>query len=185
MSKIVKEIIDGIKNDDSAVVDVREWKSFNLGEIFDVSGSKTTKKMVLEESGEGEFPYVTTQAINNGIAGYFNIWTEEGNCLTIDSAVLGSCFYQEKNFSASDHVEVLRPKFSNFNKNIGLFIQSIISSTTKGIYNYALKFNQIRIRETSIKLPANSQGEPDWEYMDNYIAKIYKYLEKEGGGQMF
>ena len=49
----------------------REWAWFDYSEIFDVKGSKTTPLIVLEEYGKGVYPYVTTQAVNNGIEDYF------------------------------------------------------------------------------------------------------------------
>ncbi len=172
----IKLIINKIKNDTKTELpkDV-EWKEFCLNEIFYIYGSKTTTKQKLEEIGSGDYPYITTQATNNGCFGCYNFWTEDGNCLTIDSAVLGSCFYQEKNFTASDHVEILRPKYKNFNKNIGLFIKTIISKTTKNIYNYTNKFNQTKIKNTKIFLPSKN-NEPDWEYMDKFIENVQKAM---------
>lgn len=165
----IEEIIKRIKSNVKIELpkDV-EWKEFVVGEIFDVYGSKTTAKQELEEIGKGEYPYITTQATNNGCFDCYNFWTELGNCLTIDSAVLGTCFYQEKNFTASDHVEILRPKYEKFNKNIGLFVRTIISKTTKNLYNYTNKFNQNKIKNTKILLPSKN-NEPDWEYMDKFI----------------
>ena len=78
----------------------------------------------LEKYKQKIYPYVTTQASNNGIADYFGIYTDEGNVLVVDSAVAGYMTYQDKNFSASDHVEKLIPKFK-LNKFVGLFIASI------------------------------------------------------------
>ncbi|GBR75093.1 type I restriction modification DNA specificity domain, partial [Candidatus Termititenax aidoneus] len=90
---------------------INTWRKFKIGDLFDVSGTKTTKIRDLEEYGAGEFPYITTQAVDNAVAGYYNYSTEKGNVLVIDSAVAGFCSYQVKDFSASDHVEKLRPMF--------------------------------------------------------------------------
>ncbi|MDQ7009121.1 MAG: restriction endonuclease subunit S [Candidatus Gracilibacteria bacterium] len=104
----------------------KEFKYFNINELFEVTGSKTTKKDILEEYGEGEFPYITTQATNNGVKGFYDFFTEKGGVLTIDSAVVGFCSYQEKDFSASDHVEKLVPQFK-LNKYIAKFLTTIIN----------------------------------------------------------
>lgn len=93
-------------------IDTSKWEDFSLSDLFNVSGTKTTKIEALELLGKGVYPYVTTQSSDNGIAGFYNHYTESGNVLTIDSAVLGYCAYQKSNFSASDHVEKLIPKFS-------------------------------------------------------------------------
>lgn len=153
---------------------VEEWKWFDYygkNGLFDITGSTTTPKDILEESGNGTHPYVTTQAVNNGIEGYYNIATEEGSVFTVDSAVLGFCAYQEKDFSASDHVEKLIPKFS-CNKYIALFLTTIINREQYR-YNYGRKASQTKLRQSKIKLPAvtNEQGEtvPDWQWMEDYI----------------
>lgn len=151
-----------------------EWEWFDYyGEngLFQITGSTTTPKDILEESGSGKHPYVTTQAVNNGIEGYFNIATEKGNVFTVDSAVLGFCAYQEKDFSASDHVEKLIPKF-RCSKYIAMFFTTIINREQYR-YNYGRKASQTKLRLSKIKLPAilNAKGEyePDWQWMEDYI----------------
>lgn len=146
------------------------WANFKIEDLFLVEGSKTTPKLELEEYGKGIFPYVTTQASNNGVDGYYDFYTEIGNVLTIDSAVLGYCSYQEQNFSASDHVEKLIPKFK-MNKYIALFFVTIIN-LQQYRYNYGRKCSQQRIKQAIIKLPTNSIGSPDFKFMEDYIKSL-------------
>ena len=150
--------------------DVTNWKQFKISDLFDVKGTKTTKLEDLEVVGSGIYPYVTTQSVDNGIAGYYNTFTEEGNVITADSAVVGFCSYQEKPFSASDHVEKLIPKF-NMNKFNALFIITILNKENYR-YSYGRKFNQAKIKDTIIKLPVDSSGSPDWLFMENYIKSL-------------
>ncbi len=158
---------------DTPTLDTSEWKSFKLNDdkLFEITGSKTTPKdTLIEQYGEGIYPYVTTQATDNGIDGFYDYYTEEGNVLTVDSAVLGYCSYQEYNFSASDHVEKLIPKFV-LNKYIGLFLATIINQEQYR-FNYGRKASQTRLKELSIKLPVDKKGNPDWDYMENYIKSL-------------
>ncbi len=152
-------------------LNTKEWKWFKYTKLFNIKGSITTPKIELEESGFGLWPYVTTQAINNGIEGFYNIKTEKGNILTVDSAVLGYCAYQEKDFSASDHVEELIPKF-HLTSYIAMFLTTIINKEQYR-YNYGRKCSQTKLKKSQIKLPAikNDQGEyePDWQWMEDYI----------------
>ena len=147
-----------------------EWKWFRYTDLFQISGSKTTPVAELESYGKGEYPYVTTQAVNNGIEGYYNYWTEKGGVLTIDSAVLGFCSYQEKNFSASDHVEILTPLFE-MNKYIAIFLVTLINKEQYR-YSYGRKCSQIKLRNSKIKLPVTPSGEPDWQFMEDYIKSL-------------
>ncbi|WP_181563704.1 restriction endonuclease subunit S [Campylobacter hyointestinalis] len=153
----------------------KTWKEFKIGDLFDVSGSKTTSKSYLEKIGKGDYPYITTQAINNGIAGFYNYFTEQENCLTIDSAVLGTCFWQNKNFSASDHVEILRPKNFTLNQKIALFFTSLLNKNASILgYSYGMKRNQSRIKNENILLPITANGEIDFEFMESFISGVQK-----------
>jgi type I restriction enzyme M protein len=148
----------------------QKWTEFEIQELFEVTGSKTTTKKELHELGTGRFPYITTSAVNNGVESFYNFFTERGNILVIDSAVKGYCSYQADDFSASDHVEKLIPKFE-MNVYTALFLQTIINME-QFRYSYGRKFNQIRIKSTKIKLPVNSQNQPDWHFMEEYIKSL-------------
>jgi hypothetical protein len=145
------------------------WQPFLYQELFFITGSKTTSVLVLEEYGIGHYPYVTTQATNNGVRGFYDFYTEEGNVLTVDSAVLGYCAYQPLNFSASDHVEKLIPKFK-MNKYIAMFLTTIIN-LEQYRYNYGRKCSQSRMKQAKIKLPSKN-NQPDWHFMENYIKSL-------------
>lgn len=155
---------------DKKSIDTKTWKQIEIHKIFDVVGSKTTPKKKLEEIGQGDFPYVTTRASNNGIDGYYNFYTDSGNVLTIDSATIGYCSYQKNNFTASDHVEKLIPKFK-MTDNIALFLQTILNKE-QFRYSYGRKYNQTRIKNTKILLPFKN-SEPNWNFMDQYVRNIF------------
>jgi hypothetical protein len=158
----------------------RNWKEIELNDLFDIIGSKTTDKKVLDEehktkTDKVKYPYVTTQATNNGVRGFYDIYTDEGNILTIDSAVIGFCSYQPLNFTASDHVEKLVPKFE-LNVFRAMFLTTLIN-LEQYRYSYGRKFNQDRIRETIIKLPFKD-NKVDWNFIEDYIKGLdySKYL---------
>lgn len=148
---------------------ISSWNTFNIKDLFRITGSKTTPVLELEEYGRGNYPYVTTQATNNGVEGFYNFYTEDGGVITVDSAVLGYCSYQPYNFSASDHVEKLIPKFK-MNKYIAMFLVAIINQEQYR-YNYGRKCSQDRMEKGNIKLPSKN-GSPDWEIMGNYIKSL-------------
>lgn len=153
-----------------STLETSDWVEFPLNELFDISGSKTTPIEELEGYGLGKYPYVTTKATNNGVDGFFDFYTEQGNCLVIDSAVLGYCTYQELPFTASDHVEVLRPKFE-MNRYIALFLVTLINQDTYR-YSYGRKRSQKQIKRDVIKLPINQEGKPNWLLIEEYIKSL-------------
>lgn len=148
------------------------WKSFLLSDLFFIQGSATTLFRDLNEvdSPSSGYPYVSTQATNNGVKGFVDVFTEGAEILTVDSAVFGYCSYQERPFSASDHVEKLVPKFA-INKYIAMFLVTVINQEQYR-YNYGRKCSQTRMRKVTIKLPCTRDNKPDWEYMENYIKSL-------------
>jgi hypothetical protein len=136
-----------------------DFKSFELGEIFTVKGTKTTKPEIIKDSSIGKFPYITCKASDCGIESYHDFYTEEKNVLTIESAAIGYCSYRDENFSASDHVEKLIPKF-HFNKYIGLYLSTVINKNNFR-FNYGRKANQERIKGISVLLPIRIDSSVD------------------------
>ena len=147
-----------------------EWKDFRLCDLFSISGTKTTPLAQLKSYGAGNSPYVTTKASNNGVHDFYDHATEQGQVLVVDSAVLGYCSYQRDDFSASDHVEKLTPKF-DMNKYISIFLATIINHNQYR-FSYGRKACQERLRSAWIKLPSTMDGKPDWEFMDKYIQSL-------------
>jgi len=155
-----------------------DFREFRLDEVFDISGSKTTPKLKLDEIGAGAYPYVTTQATSNGIAGFYNFWTEKGKCITIDSAVLGSAFYQKENFSASDHVEILRPKFE-ISENIALYFVTMLNRMARVLdYSYGKKRSQRALKVETILLPTLG-GEINFSFMEKFIEELERERAEE------
>ncbi len=146
------------------------WAWFNLSDLFDITGSKSFTKATISKYGLGKYPYIVTSSENNGVQGFYNHYTEDGNILTIDSATVGSCFYQCLKFSASDHVEKLIPNFK-MNKYIALFLTTTLN-LEKYRYGYGRKFSQTRIKQTKIRLPADKNNQPDWQFMEDYIKSL-------------
>lgn len=191
-SYCVYELANGIKDnissnailkDNYKDLNIKDWQWFNYNDLFEITGSKTTPIDDLKEYGIGKFPYVTTQATNNGVAGSYNYHTEQGGVFTVDSAVLGYCAYQDISFTASDHVEKLIPKFP-CNQYIAMFITTIINMEQYR-YNYGRKCSQKQLKISKIKLPCtkiesnknnSSIYMPDWQFMEDYIKALpYSY----------
>lgn len=152
-------------------IDVLEWKECLISDLFYVSGSTTTPKDVLEEKGPGPYPYVTTAATNNGVDGYYNYWTEKGGVITVESACMGYATFQQNNFSASDHVEILTPKF-DLTEEVALFIVTLINNENYR-YSYGRKCNQNKIKEMQIRVPLNDDGSINTHYIEEIMKNLH------------
>ncbi|WP_039914677.1 restriction endonuclease subunit S [Treponema phagedenis] len=154
-----------------------EWKEFFLGGekgLFTVSGSVTTHPTELVK--DGLTPRITCAATNNGLENFYkNIPTEKGGVLTVDSATIGYIAFQNNDFIATDHVEkIIRKDGQRFSKEVGLFLKTAIDKSVFNKYGYGYKFSQTRIRRQKIMLPVDNQGNPHWEFMENYIKQEQK-----------
>lgn len=147
-----------------------EYKTFELQEIFDITGTKTTKPDKIKKMKEGKYPYITTKSSNNGVESYHDFYTENGNVLTVESAVLGFCSYHKDNFSASDHVEKLTPKFP-FDMYCGIYFSTLINRHNFR-FNYGRKANQDRIKKLKILVPVTHNQEVNVDYINNYVKSL-------------
>lgn len=164
------------------VLNDREWREFRIEELFNVSGTITTHPSVLIKGGN--IPRITCSATNNGLDDFYkNTYTENGGVITVDSATVGFTSYQNYYFIATDHVEkIFFKNGKKMNYFCGLFIKQAIDSAVNKKYNYGYKFSQSRIKKQIILLPITQQGDPDYEFMENYTKrliynKLLKYLE--------
>ncbi len=146
----------------------KKWRPEIIGELFNVSGSVTTKPEDIIP--DGNTPRITCASSQNGLDNcYKNAATESGGVLTVDSATVGTVFYQPFNFIATDHVEKIKKTDDMFDENEGLFLKTAITVSVGTKYQYGYKFSQNRIKRQTVFLPVNDDGEPDYEYMREYV----------------
>ena len=118
----------------------------------------------------GNVPYVSSSQMNNGISGFVDEEpSHAANTLTVArNGSVASTFYQPIDYCASpDDGRILHPKF-NMNQYLGLFLAVLIEKE-KYRYDYGRKFGTKRMKETLLKLPAKPDGNPDWQFIENYI----------------
>ena len=153
--------------------EINQWKEFKIKELFEV---KRPIARSVSDYEDGNVPFIASGNYNNGIIKFCkpknNETLDKGNCITV-SPIDASSFYQDKDFlgrgGAGSAIILLYNK--NLNLNSGLFISSIIRNKfTKYSYNYQLSSSSIT--EETIKLPSTVNGEPDWNYMNEYISYI-------------
>ena len=171
--------IEQVKNfNDVKPLNQIEWGEFYLKQVFtEIQRGKRLKK---DNHKKGNIPYVSSSAMNNGIDAFVSNNERVrifDNCLSIaNSGSVGATFYQPFSFVASDHITKM--KNENFNEFIYLFISSITKRLSEK-YSFNREINDARIQKEKILLPINKKGEPDYEYMENYIKKLeYEKLTK-------
>lgn len=165
-----------------------EWGEFKIGNLFDVSN---VKGRPAENYNSGNTPYISSSGTNNAVISFVeaneNIITNSG-VITVDP-IKGVCFYHDYDFVgrgfSGASVNILINK--NLNKFSGQFICTVIQKTSMSKASYGYLFNGNRLRNGKILLPIDSQGQPNWQFMEDYIKqeqkqqaqKIIDYYERK------
>ncbi len=160
-------------------INTKEWRTFHLYDIFEIdSGTKLDKAKM--DTTTPKINFVGRSNFNNGITQKVNeiqgLNPYDSGCLTLalGGAYLGSCFIQEEPFYTSQNVAVLIPK-ENITFEVKQFIATAIFKESQNNYRAFIKELNAHIkRDFVIKLPANTDGAPDYDYMTAYISKIKK-----------
>lgn len=156
----------------------REWKEFAIPYIFnDIQRGKRFKK---SDHVPGSVPYVSSTANNNGVDAY--IEPSDGvrifeDCISIaNSGSVGSAFYEPFKFVASDHVTSL--KRENTDQYIYLFLTAVLEQQ-KTNFNFNREINDLRIKKMKVMLPVDDNGEPDYQFMKNYMKELVEIKRKQ------
>lgn len=152
-------------------IDTSEWKEFRIGDYFKVEYGRFHAK---DELGTGTVNYITTSGFNNGITNTCEEATHQGNCITVASdGAMGASFYQEEAFTTSNIVSTLTPlPHTPLNKYNALFLCAIIFGKRAEFGWLGFKMSVDRVRNLRVKLPSTPNGDPDWAYMESYMANL-------------
>lgn len=174
----------------SHIINPNEWGTFKYGGddgIFVIKGGYYNKKP--EHTEKGDIPFIGAAGHTNGITDYYSSYDIEnnnkddgskehpisskifkGNCVTVanNGSSVGCAFYQEKDFTCSHDINILYLKNKEWNKYTALFICTLIQ-LDKYRWTYGRKWRPIRMSNSTIKLPIDDIGNPDWEFMENYV----------------
>lgn len=197
----IKRISKGLKTDDihiskssainikQTLTDTQKWSYFKFIDIFNIKNGYYNKKPIKLE--DGTIPFIGAVDNNNGVTEYYSLNDIEnnhkdskskghnidkkifkGNCVTIsNNGSVGYAFYQKDDFTCSHDANVLYLKEGNWNKYTALFFASIIKKE-RFRWAYGRKWRPSRMVKSEIKLPADKNGNPDWQYMENYIKSL-------------
>lgn len=178
-------------------VDTSNWGTFKFG--IRKSGSNPKKqssdnsisdnlflidkgeRLVKYERVEGEVPLITASAYNNGRTSMIDMDFAidrkkklNENKITID--MFCNVFYHQYEYFSDDNVHTLifsNNKYDCYYNNpyINLFLLTVIS-LLKSKFMYGRQVRLKRLENLYIKLPVDSDGNPDWQFMEDYIKSL-------------
>ncbi|WP_277301158.1 restriction endonuclease subunit S [Veillonella montpellierensis] len=146
-----------------------EWGRFFIKDIFSIENCKCSKVSSLSL---GDTPYVGATNRNNGVLSFVKKDDElmtTGNCIAFicdGEGSIGYSIYKGEDFIGSTTVKVGRNKY--LNKYNSMFITTI-SDRVRSKYNFGFKRNEKHLKKEILQLPVDSEGNPNWHFMEEYI----------------
>jgi len=136
------------------------------------TGAHVQKRLLIEG---GDTPRITVTEFNNGISGYFDCPSENPDYRTytnfISVSFLGTVFYQQGKASLDMKVHCLKLQEMELDKYLGLFLTTIVRRSISHS-EYSDQISSTVLPNIQIKLPSDVAGEPDFEYMRQYMKRI-------------
>ncbi len=152
-------------------LDKVKWKTFRFTEVF--QEIQRGKRLTKANQTDGPKPYISSTSENNGVDAF--IGNETGvrkfeDVLTLaNSGSVGSTFYQQFEFVASDHITAL--KSENADKYAYLFLSTVVKRLEEK-YSFNREINDTRIKREKLILPADKEGNPNFQYMSDFVKKL-------------
>lgn len=161
-------------------IDISNWKEYIVGDLFDlVNSTAYHKKDVSEATNDDEkIAYITRSKYNNGL----NMLVKMNNKYNVNpkntisfGAENANFFYQPAEYITGNKMYYIDTQ--KLNPLAILFIKTIFEKSFSDNYSFSDGMIPDRIRNRKIKLPADSNGDPDWKYMEDYMRKTKSKVE--------
>ena len=166
------------------------WEWFLYEEVFDIKGGYYNKKP--EASVNGSIPFIGATEYNNGVTSWHDIKDIDTTSKTgsgknharkekifsgrkyitvSNNGSVGYAFYQPHDFTCTHDVNPITTKNIEINAYIAMFISTLVE-LERYRWAYGRKWRPIRMPMSKIKLPVDNNGEPDWQFMEDYIKSL-------------
>jgi len=164
-----KQLTTKNKPGQSPDLNVQNWKEFTVPELF--GNVKIAKSADIGNLEEGNTPFIGRTDVDNGVQGFVDPMSiTKGKCITISMVGTNVALYQEEDFQASQNIAILRK--DRMTKPMALFICSVINFEMRLKYSYGRTVGKTNIEQMILKLPVDSEGNPDWQFMEDYIKAL-------------
>ena len=152
-------------------LDVERWKTFKIKDLFVLQIGKAHSEMLDEGN---DVPYIGAKKDDNGVmchGAYNPELVQEGNCIIFICNGQGSVGYANyMNNAFIGTTDIVAGYNSHLNQYNGLFIATVLC-LERPKYSFGRKW-KTHLNDTEINLPANRSGDPDWDYMENYMKSL-------------
>ena len=148
-------------------IDTSGWKEFRVGDLF---AQERGKEKAPKQNEPGDCPLIQETNNNNGFDRMV-VPTKiiKGNSITVSINYAQNVFYQAEDFCASVNIAVLRN--SHLNRYNSQFVCSVLRNAHQK-FDYTSKISKELLNKEMIMLPVDKTGQPDWAYMESYMANL-------------
>ncbi len=161
------------------------WKNYILRDLFPILVAGKSKGLNHIEKSDSGISYLGATNQNNGVLCFVEPNAnaiQKGNCIAFvrnGEGSMGYSVYKAENFIATSDMTLGYNQY--LNKYNGTFITTI-ADRIRGKYNFGYKRSAGRLAKEVLTLPADNNGNPNWEYMEQYMRnieskQIYAYLK--------
>jgi hypothetical protein len=183
IANLEKEIKINYINKSNKIINISDWKKHRLGELFESSTGDFDIQnkhidnidVLVVSSGVGNYGIIGKSSINANIF--------EKNTITVD--MFGNVFHRNHQYKMVTHGRVFSLKSKRENtKKQNFYISTIINKILPIKFNYSNMCSWNKIKDITILLPSRlnletNKYEPDWQYMEDYIANLEKEFRKQ------
>lgn len=161
--------------DNAKALDFNNWKEFTIEQLFVLRQGNGYELIRMEEDTESGINFVSRTSKNNGVVAKVKRTMVEPFAAGLITVALGgsvlSSFVQDKPFYTAYHLMVLEPKKEYKMTNlVKMFICTQIEAN-KYKYSYGRQANRT-LKDIVIKLPLNEDGQPDFNYADEFMNSL-------------
>lgn len=173
------------KADDAKhLIDVSGWGEFRVGDLFDKLTLKCLKKdfnkaidCSEEQTDEFSLPLTNAKHFNNGIQFYGRPEDWESAEMTIDivsngAIATGDVYAQPQRTGVLWDSYLVKCKYDITSELVLQYMSCVIQRCIKQYFGWDDKCTWDKVKEQMIRLPITSTGEPDWQYMEDYMRRI-------------
>ena len=175
--------------DTKHLIDVSGWGEFRVGDLFEKLDLKCHKKfnkatdVSTEQTEEFDLPLVNAKHSNNGIMYYGRSDDWDSAEMTIDivgdgAASTGDVYAQPQRTGVLYNAYLVKPLWNCTSEYVLQFMACVIEKCVKSHFGYENKCTWDKVKEQMIRLPIASTGEPDWQYMEDYMRRIMDKSEQ-------
>ena len=180
IDNIDKDLFDNVyskcKEKKSVSLQSKKWDYFSLEQDLNMeiyNGKSYNTSDLVEAVDENYVLYITRKDEQNGISMYVQPLEYDGlekaNAITIGDTT-ATIFYQDHKFITGPHIIVLRADWLNV-----FTAEFIITLLNKEKYRYPVfgrAFTKDLIKQTKLYLPIDDCGQPDFQFMEDYIRSL-------------